>query len=786
VVPSIGQAAERIFGVNAARRFGTPSYATGALAALICFLVAGTLLVRMYDVCVSRGMDGTLGEAGNQINSIAVAVSEMVFGLDQGYVGYEAVRIALKRNGMTADPAQAAAFGTRFPDNLRDRALLNDAITAAMQVPVPKYGNFADRSYFSMKEADLGLVDFTKLAFHVFGFRIEALFYLYFLMLGLSAATFIAGHYRSPAALTLPIAFLAAGNLVAGMDVFESVHLQTVTNGRFLATLGLLPAFHLIVLMLERRRTDWLQRLLAALQIAIVAFAYSARSSLIWLVLFFAAFAAAQILGNWQEWRAQEAWSPSNTRRSAMATSWPALLLIAGVFGYGATISLTMHPTFSSDEFLPYHQRWNDGFEGLAAHPDFFNKFAPGNQTRNLTDVNLDEIAFRVGMDYYAASNNLPRGAHYYSAAGDYKYRLHDEVMKHVYFAALWSEPRFFIEAHVRKVSLLFERLWSYTETAFSWKPDQILAMALSIAGLVSLLILARGSERAQFARRQRQHCAATGMMLGFSWIPLLYFVPVVHLLGESLWILTMLIVIMACAIAVGFGRIIAAASGDVRKSVIGSMVLIAIFFFARYWITDQAPVATAAQVPQFIELNQASNPTWSSENFANLKWRRDNASILTNVEKSADKLVESTGTGLHRIEAVVTGLTANAVHTVSLHVKPQQRSGVMFEVRDNFGGHYGVVHFDLARNEVSQQSDTIADAGMLAIGDGWYRCWATMVLATDRAVIDFTLLADDGARSYRGDGNSGLLIWGVQLEPKDSIGKFAVTGKGPAMDSPW
>ena len=51
-----------------------------------------------------------------------------------------------------------------------------------------------------MKQADLRLVDFTKLSFRPFGFRIESFFYLYFVLIGVSAAIFIAAHYRSPVA----------------------------------------------------------------------------------------------------------------------------------------------------------------------------------------------------------------------------------------------------------------------------------------------------------------------------------------------------------------------------------------------------------------------------------------------------------------------------------------------------------------------------------------------------------------------------------------------------------
>jgi hypothetical protein len=164
-----------------------------------------------------------------------------------------------------------------------------------LTVAVPAYVGFADRSLISMETAELGLVDYYKLSFRLFGFRIESAFYLYFMLLAFSAAAFILTYWRSPAALAIPILFLSAGIFVIGSEAFDTTNLRTVANPRFLSTLGLIPGFHILLLMLSGRRAGLLQILLACAQATIFEFALSIRASLLWFAFLVAAIAFLQV-----------------------------------------------------------------------------------------------------------------------------------------------------------------------------------------------------------------------------------------------------------------------------------------------------------------------------------------------------------------------------------------------------------------------------------------------------------------------------------------------------------
>jgi hypothetical protein len=114
--------------------------------------------------------------------------------------------------------------------------------------------------------------------------------------------------------------------------------------------------------------------------------------------------------------------------------------------------------------------------------------------------------------------------------------------------------------------------------------------------------------------------------------------------------------------------------------------------------------------------------------------------------------------------------VTAGAVHTLSLFVKPAERIAMQFEMRDQGPGKYGIVQFNFHDAAVAYESGDVSEAGLQALPDGWFRCWAAMPYSGDTAVFNVALLGSHAAQVYRGRGWgwAGILIWGVQFEPGD------------------
>ena len=206
-----------------------------AVLALICLCVTGALFGRMIHAGTARGMDAGIYEVvQDAAHAIAVAISDQRFHLNRGYVGYAAIFNELEKGGFTTSDYWVKKLGRTYPDNLRDRALLNETLQTVLNMPVPKDVGFGDRSLLSMGYAELGLVDYFKLAFRLFGYRVELAFYIYSLLLGISTVIFILAYWRSTATLAIPILFLAAGNLIFATTFFDTINSQTVANTRFL------------------------------------------------------------------------------------------------------------------------------------------------------------------------------------------------------------------------------------------------------------------------------------------------------------------------------------------------------------------------------------------------------------------------------------------------------------------------------------------------------------------------------------------------------------------------
>lgn len=166
-----------------------------------------------------------------------------------------------------------------------------------------------------------------------------------------------------------------------------------------------------------------------------------------------------------------------------------------------------------------------------------------------------------------------------------------------------------------------------------------------------------------------------------------------------------------------------------------------------------------------------------SSEFDSAAVWLLDAATVSPNVATeiapdgttSADKLVENLATSAHDIYQVVGTSQPIGTYTYSIYVKASGRT--KFRLQQSASTSYGVL-FDLtaltATTVVGGATGVITNAG-----NGWYRCAMTYTTVTAFAPLLVLFLANSaGSVSYAGDGTSGVLMWGAQLES----GSFATS----------
>jgi hypothetical protein len=195
------------------------------------------------------------------------------------------------------------------------------------------------------------------------------------------------------------------------------------------------------------------------------------------------------------------------------------------------------------------------------------------------------------------------------------------------------------------------------------------------------------------------------------------------------------------------------------------------------------APLALAEPVSD-LRRAHGLNLAASVSDFSGERWRRhklsatSNRAVAPDGTRSATRLGERIAIGVRRIETALAGTVPGEPATLSIFVKPDGRAAIQIELRDDGAGASGAVRFDFLQRGLIAQVGDIADAGLQALPDGWFRCWAAMPFETDRAAFSLTLLNAHRKRRYVGNGHSGLFIWGMQFERGGTISGYFGSGE--------
>jgi hypothetical protein len=155
---------------------------------------------------------------------------------------------------------------------------------------------------------------------------------------------------------------------------------------------------------------------------------------------------------------------------------------------------------------------------------------------------------------------------------------------------------------------------------------------------------------------------------------------------------------------------------------------------------------------------------TYSSE-FGNAVWTKTRCSVTENADDSpvgigtADELIENTDNNTHILSRVAS--CEVATYTLSVYAKSDGRN--WFSLMN--GTLVGIVgHFDLANGVVGTVGGSCT-ADMEDAGGGWWRCWITFTASSGNNEMRIRLGNADNSPTYLGDGASGILIDGFQLE---------------------
>jgi hypothetical protein len=324
--------------------------------ALVC-----VSLVAALGVCVERRLHEEIGTEtwGRALFAIGAAITQLKHS-GYGYTLSTVIETILTYGGLTNDATILASLGAKFPENLRDPALINAAIDKAVQFKWPFNPNEAVRGSGG---DDLGLVDYARLSFLLFGYRVQSLFLTYFLILGASAATFLYAFRFQPALLMLLVVTCVAQIPMFSSILFDRGIVGSVVDPRLLSVLAIIPGLHLSCLMLKRSRPSPCNIVLAAIQSLVLVFAIWIRSSAVWVavgVALLAALVSIHALFN---------------RRFNPVQVWSLGVLLGVLVLHAVWVSAALHPIYKDKGEISHHVFWHAVFHQLQIHPHWEEKY---------------------------------------------------------------------------------------------------------------------------------------------------------------------------------------------------------------------------------------------------------------------------------------------------------------------------------------------------------------------------------------------------------------------------
>jgi hypothetical protein len=352
---------------------------------VVAILLAVFIIGLTLSSAIRRGMDHAVMIGPGDQTAIAIAISDSVYHLKLGYVGFRKVFDTIQSywNGDTGWTNLE-----QLKINFHDAELLNAGIRAAASLGSQTPGYIGDGSLITTYYDDMGEVDYVSLAFRLFGMKIQSMLYLYFALLGLSAFIFILTFRDQIFALCLLLTMLFAYYVELYLMFFEPVAISTYWGMRHSSTLCLVPMLHFAFLLLWKRKLSLAVGAGAVVQLAILILAWRIRGSVAWVMVFLPALAVALALwGMWQRspgpwprsWAAVKDRKRGPSRATMMVAGswrmlvrrtfcWPLVLLLLGVVANNLYNRATLHPVYHTDDVLPYHGLWHSVHLGFGVY----------------------------------------------------------------------------------------------------------------------------------------------------------------------------------------------------------------------------------------------------------------------------------------------------------------------------------------------------------------------------------------------------------------------------------
>jgi hypothetical protein len=443
-------------------------------------------------------------------------------------------------------------------ENNRNGELINQAIQAAASLGEQKPGYIGDGTLITTIYDDPGFVDYVKLSFRLFGLRIEALYYTFFVLLGISALAFLWTFRGEIAAQITLLATLFAFYVEAHTTIF-SLNMPTFVGMRHGSTVALVPTLHFAFLLLYGNKLpaipwrNWRAApllvgrqgpriatlALAVVQLAILILAIRIRGSAVWAAVFLFCLAAVLAgMPRWRDLRSLNAWRPM----LADTFRWPVLVVLLGMIAHGQYMKAVLHPVYFTDDVLPYHGLWHSAYLGIVLHSP--ESLPPVDRERLKAGMGLDQIGYRAAVGYleqihfarWTSVESFPP-AYISPLTHTIKFRFHDDIMRRLVLRTIGQHPIAMAQMYALKKpwAILGTIVEILRSTGISiWGPLVALGGLIGFGAAISTGALALD--------RFKTAAALVAGSLPFAMLPNLWAYPMAHTIADAFLITLVLL----------------------------------------------------------------------------------------------------------------------------------------------------------------------------------------------------------------------------------------------------
>ncbi|MFZ3354894.1 MAG: hypothetical protein WA268_29050 [Xanthobacteraceae bacterium] len=503
------------------------------LARLAVHLLLLCLVGASFAQAVAKKMqDNLTWGAYADYEAMSVAISDIVYRLNQGYLAYGAVlNIFDKRLGITTAPGEIPHI-----DRMRDARYINDTIRDAISIDqistvAPSqpldFIPIVRRDFAPILAEDVGRVDYYRLAFLFFGFKIQSMHYMFFSLLFATTLLFVVGFRGQSVPLSLLAAELVSVCLIINSNLFF-ISLPSISAYRAISSLAIVPVTHLVFCVFRKTQLRSIAGMTALAQAALFVFVMWSRSSAQWgIIAVFMATLLEALAG--RVWR----------NRHALVV-WPAATILFGFLGLSIYAHNALSPAYYTGELRPSHFTWHSAYLGLSIHP------------RWPYPEQGDAIAFQPAAKYLAVHRpDLPEAA---PLTNGYWFGFHDRIVRHLFFKFAQQHPTYMFYLYAWWKPLRFWQIYSAAMQPFT--------RGLGLAVLLALVSVG-GFVLAQLQDNWRkvwtQLLPVSGVVALASYAPNEWAYPAPHVMVDAIWTTNAFLMLLGSAVVAMFVKTVGA-----------------------------------------------------------------------------------------------------------------------------------------------------------------------------------------------------------------------------------